>query len=55
MSRQGPTYVNDGYVIGHRQSKEMPGWVYSHQFEVIRPATLWERLMWMLFRKPPAA
>lgn len=53
--RRGPTYVENGYVIGHRQNEELSGWIYAHQFEVIRRATLWERLMWFLFRKGPPA
>ena len=51
--RRGPTYVENGYVIGHVQSNDLGGSFYLHQFEIIRKATLWERIAWLLAGRAP--
>lgn len=53
MTRKGPLYVSNGFVIGHRQDDHL-GSFYLHQFEVIRRASFFERLAWMFFGRPPA-
>lgn len=51
--RRGPTYVNEGLVIGHVQcDKPFPSF-YCHQLEVIRQASIIERIRWWLFKTAP--
>jgi hypothetical protein len=51
--RRGPHYVKDGWVVGHVQTEDPWPTYYMHQLEIVRPATIAERIRWFLFKTPP--
>lgn len=51
--RRGPTYVKDGWVLGHVQCDDPWPSYYCHQIEIIRPASLMESIRWWLFKTMP--
>lgn len=52
MSNTTWHFIRGGVVFGHPKSDV--GGVYVNQIVPIRPARLWETVLWILLRKPPA-